>query len=235
LIIKLDKGLTLLVHLRMTGQLVYAAHKDEDRFAGGHPNEDFVNELPGRQTRVMVEFEDGARLFFNDQRKFGFMKVLSDAEVEEDDFIKKLGKDALDENFVWQDLKQQLMRRKKSKIKAVLLDQTVVAGVGNIYADESLFFASIHPERLAGSLRDGEIRRLWQGIRETMQQSISAGGSSLKNYVKADGKRGNYLDLFAQVFHKEGTECPRCKTKIVKIKSSGRGTHFCPHCQKLEG
>ncbi|MDR2336503.1 MAG: bifunctional DNA-formamidopyrimidine glycosylase/DNA-(apurinic or apyrimidinic site) lyase [Candidatus Nomurabacteria bacterium] len=230
LIIGFGGGVNLLVHLRMTGQLVYVGAK---RWGGGHPTDDFLNDLPSKHTRVMVEFDDGSHLYFNDQRKFGFIKVLLDKEIENDSFIKRLGADALGEDFGWQDLKRQLATHQKSKIKAALLDQTVVAGVGNIYADESLFFASVHPERLAGSLSDYEIEKIWRGVRETMRQSIKSGGSSLKNYVKADGKRGDYLDLFAKVFHKEGSNCPRCQTKIIKIKVCGRGTHLCPNCQKL--
>ncbi|MDR2063666.1 MAG: bifunctional DNA-formamidopyrimidine glycosylase/DNA-(apurinic or apyrimidinic site) lyase [Candidatus Nomurabacteria bacterium] len=230
LIIQLEGGVNLLVHLRMTGQLVYVGTR---RWGGGHPTDDFLNSLPSAHTRVMVEFDDAGRLFFNDQRKFGFIKVLSDDEVEQDSFIKKLGTDALAEEFGWRDLKRQFLRHPKSKVKAALLDQTVVAGVGNIYADESLFFAGVHPERLVGSLNDKEIEKIWRGVRETMQKSIDVGGSSLKNYVKADGKKGNYLELFAQVFHKEGLRCPKCGAEIVKIRSVGRGTHICPNCQKL--
>jgi formamidopyrimidine-DNA glycosylase len=233
LILGLEGGVNLLVHLRMTGQLVFRG--GEERFAGGHPTEDFLNDLPSRHTRVSLEFEGGARLFFNDQRKFGFMKVLTDAEVEEDSFVRRLGKDALGEDFGWRDLKEGLARHGRSGVKVVLLDQSVVAGVGNIYADESLFFAGVHPARLAGSLSDAEARRIWEGIRESMGKSIAAGGSSLRNYVKADGERGNYLDLFAQVFGKEGSKCPRCGVEIVKIRAAGRGTHICPNCQRLEG
>ncbi len=227
LIIDLDNGYSLMIHLRMTGQLIYESNVE--RFAGGHPNESFVEELPNKQTRVILKLSRG-NLYFNDQRKFGFIKVLPSSEVEKDDFIRKLAPEP------WQmkveRLKENLARHKNSAIKTVILDQTVVAGLGNIYADEALYASGIHPERKAGSLSEGEIADLLAKMREVMEKSLQAGGSTIKNYVKADGTRGDYLDLFAKVYHREGCVCEKCGGKIVKIKLGGRGTHFCPECQK---
>lgn len=227
LIIDLDNGKSILIHLRMTGQLIYV--DEQTRFAGGHPNENFVAELPNKQTRVVIDFST-AKLFFNDQRKFGFMKVMKTDEVNEDKFIASLGKEPWemgDDEFY-----EKLQRHARAPIKAVILDQKVIAGLGNIYADEALFRVGIHPSRLAGEVSREESGELLMAARAVMEKSIEAGGSTLQNYVKADGTRGDYLEKFAQVFHREGQKCFKCGAEIVKIRVAGRGTHICPRCQK---
>ncbi len=226
LIVDLDNGWSLMIHLRMTGQLIWGG---EEEFAGGHPSENFVSELPNKQTRVIFEFEDG-KLFFNDQRKFGFVKSIKTGEVEQDDFIKKLAKEPWEMNV--SDLKMNLAHHKNSTVKAAILDQTVICGLGNIYADETLYFAGIHPERRVKDLSDVEIEQILEGACETMQRSIDSGGSTMATYVKADGTRGDYLEKFAKVFRREGQRCERCGCEIVKIKVAGRGTHICSRCQK---
>ena len=231
LIINLANQFSLLFHLKMTGQIIFVNKKT--RVAGGHPNDSFVTSLPDKSTRVSFAFSDGSKLFFNDQRKFGWIKLLPTNEISKEKFIRVLGPEPLTDNWSWQDLKNAAMRHAKSKIKTVILDQSVVAGVGNIYAVESLFQAKIHPLRLVGSLSDVEFKKLWRAIRETMSQSITVGGSSLKNYVKADGSRGDYLDLFAKIYNKAGIKCSRCGNEIVKIKVAGRGTYICSKCQKI--
>ena len=227
LIIDLDNDHSLLIHLRMTGQLIFDG---EERFAAGHPSESFVDKLPNKQTRVILEFENGT-LYFNDQRKFGFIKVLKTKEVEIDPFIKKLAPEP------WQLEKEELYKKfqshKNAIIKATLLDQTIICGLGNIYADESLFKAKVHPERRTGSLTESETENLLKAARMVMEKSINSGGSTMATYVKADGTRGDYLDKFAEVFRREGKPCRICGTKIIKIKVAGRGTHLCPNCQRI--
>jgi formamidopyrimidine-DNA glycosylase len=210
----------------MTGQLIF---RGAENFAGGHPTDSFFANLPDKQTRVEFGLENG-KLFFNDQRKFGFVKVIETTEVENDKFIKALAKEPWD--MTVDEFKQNLMRHKTQPIKATILDQKVVAGIGNIYADEALFYAKIHPKRRTESLSDEEIEKLLEGAREMMQRSIDSGGSTMKTYVKADGTRGDYLRLFAKVFRREGEPCENCGTEIIKIRVAGRGTHICPHCQK---
>lgn len=228
LLLDLENGITMMIHLRMTGQLIF---RGDESFAGGHPTDSFFTELPDKQTRVIFELENGT-LFFNDQRKFGFVKVLETAEVENDKFIKSLAKEPWDITF--DEFKKNLMRHKSAPIKAVILDQKVIAGIGNIYADEALFYAKIHPSRATGSLSDAEIEKLLEGAKTVMQASIDSGGSTMKTYVKADGTKGDYLRLFAKVFRREGEPCERCGTEIIKIRVAGRGTHICPKCQKEE-
>lgn len=226
MIIDLSNGVSIMVHLRMTGQLIFRGKKE---FAGGHPSDSFFEDLPNKQTRVEIDFDDGV-LYFNDQRKFGYLKVLPTAEVEQDSFIAKLGKEpwAMDVS----ELYKKFQRKKNSCIKAVLLDQTVMAGLGNIYADEALHFAKVHPETLAGSLNMEEVTQILEGARLVMSESIESGGSTMATYVKADGTRGDYLQKFAKVFRREGEPCYNCGTEIIKMRVAGRGTHICPKCQR---
>lgn len=227
LIFDLENQVSLICHLRMTGQMIWVS--DSDRFAGGHPNDNFISELPNKQTRVVLEFEKG-KLFFNDQRKFGFIKVVGTSEVEQDGFIRKLAKEPWE--MTGRELYEKLQRHKGAPIKSAILDQTIICGLGNIYADEALYYARVNPRRKAGSLTLSEVEKLVEGARVVMERSLEAGGSTIRNYVKSDGTKGDYLELFAEVFNRQGRSCRRCGAKIEKVRVGGRGTHFCPQCQK---
>lgn len=254
LLIELSTGYTLVTHLKMTGQLVYiqeghtppldsevnsessrhplkrAPSTRDERFGAGHPNDSLVGELPDKSTRVDIAFSDGSHLYFNDQRKFGWMKLYPTVEVPEIDFMRKVGPEPLENDFTAIDFTERFTRRTKTSIKAALLDQTVVAGVGNIYADESLWGAKIDPRRKVADVTDAEFEKLYEELRYVMNLAIEKGGSTDKNYVNADGKRGSYMD-FARVFRREKQPCPRCGATIRKIKHAGRGTHLCESCQ----
>lgn len=230
LLIDLSTEYTLVIHLKMTGQLVFRA--SDIAFGAGHPNDSLIGELPDRSTRVTIEFTDDSKLFFNDQRKFGWMKLMPTLEVPNIDFMKKVGPEPLEADFTAEEFAGRFTRRGKTNIKAALLDQTVVAGVGNIYADESLWGAKIHPKRLVNTITSDEFQKLYEELRAVMNLAIEKGGSTDKNYVNAEGKRGSYMD-FARVFRREGQKCPRCGTEIIKFKAAGRGTHICPHCQMV--
>lgn len=231
LIIDLDNEYSLMVHLRMTGQLIYDSNNKSERYAAGHPSENFVSKLPNKQTRVIITLDNGT-LYFNDQRKFGFIKVLKTESVKDDEFIKKLAKEPW--SMTEEEFYKKLQRHKNSLIKATILDQTIICGLGNIYADEALFMSKIHPERRSGTITKKEAGDLLNSAKEVMDRSILSGGSTMATYVKADGTRGDYLERFAQVFRRDGKECPRCGEKIVKIRVAGRGTHVCPKCQKKQ-
>lgn len=230
LLIDLSSDYTLVVHLKMTGQLVYVAL--DVRFGAGHPNDSLVNALPDKSTRVSLHFSDDSTLFFNDQRKFGWMRLMPTVEVPNIDFMKKVGPEPLEADFTAAQFAERFTRRGKTNIKAAILDQTVVAGVGNIYADEALWGAKIHPKRLVNSLTKDEFKKLYQELREVMNLAIEKGGSSNSTYVNAEGKKGSYMD-FARVFRREGLTCPRCDTTIEKLRVAGRGTHICPYCQQM--
>lgn len=229
LLIDLSSDYTLVTHLKMTGQLVLRA--TNVAFGAGHPNDSLIGELPDRSTRVVLEFTDGSHLYFNDQRKFGWMKLYATVEVPNIDFMKKVGPEPLEADFTAQQFAARFARRANTSIKAALLDQTVIAGVGNIYADESLWGAKIDPRRKVCDVTDQEFASLYQELREVMNLAIEKGGSTNKNYVNAEGKRGSYMD-FARVFRREKLPCPRCGDTIEKIKHAGRGTHFCKTCQQ---
>jgi formamidopyrimidine-DNA glycosylase len=229
LMIDLSTEYTLLIHLKMTGQLVYVG---DTRFGAGHPNDSLVNALPDKSTRVTLQFNDGATLFFNDQRKFGWMRLLPTIEIPNISFMQKVGPEPLSTEFTAQQFIQRLARRPKTNIKAAILDQSVVAGIGNIYADESLWGAKINPKRLVSSLTEDEKTLLYTEVRAVMNLSIEKGGSSNSTYVNAEGQRGSYMN-FARVFRREGLPCPRCGTTIEKLRVAGRGTHICPVCQSF--
>ena len=257
LIIELSSEYSLVIHLKMTGQLIFVNKNEqklensnkklvnninsqflisnssrEARFGGGHPTKSLIGNLPDKSTRVTLDFTDGSKLFFNDQRKFGWMRLLPTIEVPEIDFMKKVGHEPLEDDFTVDKFISNILRRRQSAIKAVLLDQTVLAGVGNIYADESLWAAKIHPATPVVKVPKAKLVTLYNTLREILKLSIEKGGSTNKNYVNAEGKKGSYL-AFAQVFRKENQPCPRCGTVIEKIRVAGRGTHICPNCQKF--
>ena len=252
LIIDLNSEYSLVVHLKMTGQLVF---RGEDKvknleygirnlevkisdpsepltsFAGGHPNDSLVGKLPDRSTRVQIDFTDGSHLFFNDQRKFGWIKLVPTTMVEQMPFFQKVGPEPLDPKTKSEEFIQRVRRRSGSMIKPVILDQAVIAGVGNIYADECLWAAHIHPETRAGKLSDEQLNTLFIELVKILQLSIDQGGSTDRNYVDAEGRKGNYLK-FANVFRREGQACHRHPDQeILKIRVAGRGTHICPVCQ----
>ena len=208
LLIKLENNIWMMIHLRMTGQLIFVG---KEKFAAGHPDGGFTEEMPGRHTRVYFEFDDGTHLYFNDLRKFGFPEPWD------------MSKDAF-----W----EMLQRHQNSPIKAVILDQHNIAGVGNIYADEGCFYAKILPWRKVSTLSREDADLLLEGLCSVMQASIDSGGSTMKDYVRADGTKGSYLEKFAQVFRREGLECARCGSEIQKTRTAGRGTHYCPGCQE---
>lgn len=230
LLVNLSTEYTLVIHLKMTGQLVY---RGEEQFGAGHPNDSLVGALPDKSTRVIMHFSDETTLYFNDQRKFGWVKLYPTVEVPNIDFMRKVGPEPLEPNFTADVLYERLQRRKNTSVKAALLDQTVLAGVGNIYADESLWGAKIHPATVVRNLSRAQVYTLHQELQFVLRLAIEKGGSTDRNYVNAEGKKGSYID-FARVFRREGLACPRCGAAIIKTRVAGRGTHTCPSCQKLQ-
>jgi formamidopyrimidine-DNA glycosylase len=230
LIIDLDSKYSLVIHLKMTGQMVYRGlHK----FGAGHPSNSLVGDLPDKTTRVIFTFSDGSNLYFNDMRKFGWVKLLPTEEVKNMPFIQKLGPEPLSTIFTQKLFISNLMKRPNTNIKAALLDQTVLAGIGNIYADESLWAAKIHPKALVKNLTKLQIYELYKGIGSVLREAIEKGGSTDRNYVNAEGQKGSYMN-FARVFRRDGLACPRCDNIILKMRVAGRGTHYCPKCQSID-
>jgi formamidopyrimidine-DNA glycosylase len=231
LLIDLSSAYTLVIHLKMTGQIVY---RGEDNFGAGHPNDSLIGELPDRSTHVEVWLNNKAKLYFNDQRKFGWVRLIPTVEVPNIDFMKKVGPEPLEDSFTAKDFVQRLQRRKGSTIKAAILDQTVLAGIGNIYADEGLWGAKIHPATRVKDVPVAKIKKLFNELQYVLRLSIEKGGSTDRNYVNVEGKRGSYID-FARVFRQEGMPCQRHPNQLVKkIRVASRGTHICPKCQVLK-
>jgi len=231
LMIELTNDYSLVIHLKMTGQLVFVS--SDTRFGAGHPNDSLVQALPDRSTRVTFSFVDGSQLFFNDQRKFGWVRLMPTTEVMNIDFMRRVGPEPLAAEFTTEQFAVRLQRRKNTSIKAALLDQSVIAGVGNIYADESLWGAKIHPASRVRDVPNRQLDTLFTELQYVLNLAIQQGGSSNHSYVNAEGKKGSYMH-FARVFRREGLACPRCGTIIEKLRVAGRGTHVCPHCQQLQ-
>ncbi len=205
----------LVMHLRMTGNLLWVSPDAPDEHS---------------HLRVRLTLEDGERLLFLDMRRFGTGAVIESREALEDYLGSRLGPEPLDPAFTSEVLRAQANGR-RAPVKAFLLDQSRVAGIGNIYADEALFRARIHPLKPAGRLRRQEIERLRDAIVETLDAGIAATGASIDNYRHVDGERGRMQERFL-VHLREGEPCMRCGTPVVKLRAAGRGTYVCPSCQR---
>ncbi|MCU0678897.1 MAG: bifunctional DNA-formamidopyrimidine glycosylase/DNA-(apurinic or apyrimidinic site) lyase [Planctomycetes bacterium] len=226
MIARLEKGEHyLLIHLKMTGQLLYC--QGETVIAGGHSLPKIVGCLPNKYSRVIFAFADGSHLFFNDLRTFGYLKL---ARGEELRIVKgQYGLDPLSREFSGQKL-NQILKNRQTNIKAMLLDQKSIAGIGNIYADEILFAAGVKPDRRAGSLRPGEIKKIASAVKRILKKAIKYRGTTFNDYVDAEGKVGGFVKRL-KVYGREGESCRRCGAIIKKMKVAGRGTRHCPGCQ----
>ena len=234
IVIALSNGKFLLIHLKLTGQLVFdrKAGDKSSRVAGGHPSKDWVADLPSKFTYVIFHFTDGGILYFNDLRKFGYIKVLTKDELEKQNLYKNLGPEPYSKDLTPEYLMKIFSRRPKAKIKQLIMDQAVIAGVGNIYADESLFCARIVPTRAAKDVKRSELVKILECLKKVMDFSIAHGGSSENTFVDVEGKQGKMQDYF-RVYRKTGQKCPNnCGGVIKRITLGGRGTHFCPQCQQ---
>lgn len=216
---------SLLIHLKMTGQLVW--RKGGEQVAGGHPSEDWVAELPNRHTRIVFDLDDGSKLFFNDLRVFGWIKVIENEKWMMEK--SRLPPDVIDEEFK-RGYFEKLLAGKKP-IKLLILDQQKIGGMGNIYANDALFDSKIDPRRKANTLTRKEAAKLYSSMKKVIEKGIKMGGASAANFVQVSGMGGKYQDHFL-VYRREGEKCLICGSKIKKIRMNGRGTFFCPNCQK---
>jgi len=222
-----QKNNFLLVHLKMTGQLIYLDKKET--IAGGHEATDKeIGKLPNKHTRAVIYFIDGSKLFFNDLRRFGFLKIVDSEQLE---IIKKnYGVEPLTTDFSVKKL-SNIFRKKSANIKSILLNQKVISGIGNIYADEILFAAKINPTRQGNSLSLKEIKRIEIVANNVIKKAIKYQGTTFNSYVDSRRKKGNFSQ-FLMVYGRAEKKCLKCRIGIVKkIKLNGRGTHFCPVCQ----
>ncbi len=225
--IELD-DITLLFHLKMSGQLIYDNGK---RFIGGHPTPDMIGQMPNTHTRVIFEFSNGSKLYFNDQRRFGWVKVVNSEQVTGDSSLKNLGPEPLEKEFSWEILKTNLLKHKSMPVKVAIMDQSVVSGVGNIYANEACFDAKLDPRAKSLELSDEQFKKLHLGIIKALLDGIKYGGATRAHFVDAEGHKGYFLD-YAKVYWRDKHPCKVCGSEIKKITLGGRGTYFCPKCQK---
>lgn len=224
LLARLDTGESLVAHLGMTGRFTIGEIQP-GRFhhaAGEDP----------KHTHIVFETDKGGRIAFNDARRFGYMDILPTSALGESRWFAGLGPEPLGPDFNPAALAKALARRKPA-IKVTLLDQKVVAGIGNIYACEALFRARLHPERAAGSLKPGEVRKLVEAVKGVLEEAITAGGSTLRDFRAADGELGYFQHRFC-VYDREGEPCPsaKCSGVVKRIVQAGRSTFFCPKCQR---
>lgn len=242
--IELTQDFTLLIHLKMSGQVIFKKQVGKvsdvskvsgvskgESFIGGHPTKDMAGEMPNKSTRVIFRLDDGSQIFFNDQRKFGWVKLIHSEDMKLNKFLNSLGPEPLEEGFTWEILKKNLLKHKKSPVKVNLLDQSVVSGIGNIYACEACFLAGVDPRIKVADLTDAQFKKLYSGIIESLKNGIKYGGSSKTHFVDAEGKKGLFLD-YAFVYGRDKKPCKKCGTLIEKIKLGGRGTFFCQVCQR---
>ena len=214
LLIHLSGELILAIHLRMTGRLVYTG--------GGTP--------PAKHTHAILRLSNGSELHYTDVRKFGRLALISSDRLEDWPGLKNLGPEPLDQGFTRDYLKKELKRR-RTRIKSLLLDQTFIAGLGNIYADEALHRARINPEKTASSLTPREVARLYQGIREALAEGIANRGTSFRDYVDGLGDAGSNQQSL-QVYGRQGKPCLCCGLPVERVRLGGRSTYFCPKCQR---
>ncbi len=213
----------LAIHLKMTGQLIYS-FKDK-LIAGGH-NLPIVDDLPNKFSHIIFDFKDGSKLFFNDMRQFGYLQLLD--KKSRGQIIKKYGIEPLSKNFTLANFKK-IFNNRTGILKALLLNQQIISGLGNIYVDEVCFRARV---RRVNTLSDIELKALWQACQYIIKKAISKKGTTFSDYRDSENKSGNYSQ-YLKVYGRQGQKCVRCKsTKIKKITLAGRGTHFCPNCQK---
>lgn len=237
ILIRLSGGECLAIHLKMTGQLIYRksklkTQKSKLQIKNQKLGPYEIAELPNKFTRVIISFIDGSKLFFNDLRIFGWVKVMENGEWIMDK-LEKLGPEANDEKKFSLDYFQKILSRTRKPVKLVIMDQEKLAGVGNIYANEALFMAGIRPDKRASELGYKEVKSLREAILRVLEEAIKHKGTSDKDeaYRQISGEKGNFQD-YLQVYGRAGQKCPKCSEIIKRVKIGGRGTFYCEYCQK---
>ena len=233
-VMNLSSDTSLVFHLKLTGQLIYQDKKT--RIAGGHPLPPLNLPVPNKTTHIIFTLkgkdENIGHLYFNDLRKFGWVKFVPTSKLNELTAIGEEGPDPFEKKWTLEEFKTRLAHRKNAAIKPLLMDQKFLAGVGNIYSDEALWLAKIHPKRAASSLTSTEVEKLYQAIKESLTTGIKHKGAPSSSYVNLGGEKGVFL-TYANAYHRTGLPCNRCKTPIIRLKIGSRSAHFCPACQTL--
>ncbi len=225
LIFVLDSKQYLLAHLKMTGKFIYTDQKET--VSGGHSLTK-IQKFDPKHTHVIFTFADASTLIFHDVRRFGYLEIVEEQKREQ--VVSRFGIEPLTPSFTLQSFEKIFVNR-KTCIKAVLLDQTSIAGIGNIYADEICFASGVLPSRSVSNLTKSEKKKLFMAAEDIMAKAIEKRGTTFHDYVDGMGNTGSYLE-FLQVYNRGGQKCLRCQGMIIKIRVAGRGTHVCQNCQK---
>ncbi len=221
LIFELANGWSILVHLKMSGRLIFRGKNEK------------LQEQDTKWNHLIYEFSDGSRLFHNDLRQFGYVKLVKSDELEEFFEKEKLGPEPLDKDLTLDDFSALLQKRPNWKIKQFLMDPQNIAGIGNIYSDEILFFARIHPFRRVKDLKPAEVKKIFAGIKKILAEALKFKGTSQNDYLDAFGQEGDYVPHL-KVYGREGEKCKNCNGLVERRKMGGRSAHFCPVCQRLK-
>jgi formamidopyrimidine-DNA glycosylase len=231
-IIDLAGKYSLLIHLKMTGQLIFLGKKHLEKKINLLNIENISPvHLPAKSTHVIFDFTDGSKLFYNDSRQFGYLKLVSDEELPKVKELSEFGPEPLDKKFAFEVFEKILFKRPKAKLKQFLLDPKTIAGIGNIYSDEILFFAKILPTRTVADLSQTEQTRLFKGIKKILRDAVNHYGSSVGDFVRPSGDWGTY-GLLHKVYGRSGQKCKACGSVIKSLKFNGRTGSYCPVCQK---
>lgn len=229
LLIQLSTGHTILIHLKMSGQLIWVPNHGRMK-VGGHPIPGGIYDLPNTYSHVIFHTDCGV-LYFNDQRQFGFVRLIATPALATWLEVQGYGPEPLEKDFTVENFLDILYRHRRKRIKPTLLDQTVIAGVGNIYADEACFAARVRPSRRIQTMTLAERRAIYRGLRTIMNLSIKKRGTTADAYRTANGDKGGMMP-FLKVYARDGEPCRRCRSIIKKTVLAGRGTHYCPNCQR---
>jgi len=228
IIFDLQNSWHILFHLKMTGQLIY--HGKGGKLAGGgHPIRHDLQDLPNKYSHVVFNFNDESRLFFNDLRQFGWVKLVDDKELEKID--QEFGVEPLDRGFTFKKFQELLAKKQGKVIKPLLLEQDLIAGIGNIYAQEACFCAGIMPSRRVKDLSEQELNKLYVCLVKILKLAVAKKGTSSDNYVDAFGRQGNMVK-YLKVYDRKGEKCRRCGSEIKVMKQGARTTAYCGGCQK---
>jgi len=241
IIFDLDNNKSLIFHMKMTGQLIWESCEGGEDFClrnrrgGGHPDKAWLEKLPNKHTRAIFYFDDKSVLYFNDIRRFGWVKIVSRLNIKDlryGGIFDKLGVEPLGKDLTAEYLTMMAERYPNRKVKQFIMDQTIIAGVGNIYADESLFDAKIMPMRVVKDIKKSEWSALISSIKKALEQGIKYGGSSAENFVDAFGQQGKAHE-YLKIYRKTLEPCPgKCGGVVERTVIGGRGTHWCKICQR---
>lgn len=231
LLFSLSDNLMMLIHLKMTGHLLVGRWKIQGKKVLPLEPKEVVEDPYNQYIHLIFYLDNGKMLGFSDLRKFGKVILGTKGQIENLPELKKLGPEPLDPSLTINEF-MSLISSEKRRIKQVLMDQEVIAGIGNIYSDDILWKAKIHPFKPANKLSIKELKEVWSAMREVLQKGLKLRGTSTSDYRDTAGKEGGYAD-YRLVYQREGEPCPRCKTAIARVKLGGRSAHYCPKCQKI--